>query len=179
MSFIETVYWLAVLGAGYSYFGYPLLLLALSAVRRRPMQRADHAPPLTVIITAHNEEANIEGKILNTLEQDYPRDRLQIIVASDCSTDATDAIVSRYAGRGVDLSRADRRGGKEYAQMIALRRATGSVVAFSDVATILRPDALRLIARSFADPSVGCVSSEDRVLAEPGGASGEGGLRAL
>ncbi len=171
---LQGLYWTSVLAVLYAYFGYPAVLRALALVRRRPVRRAPVTPPLTLIITAYNEERQIECKLLNTLEQDYPREHLQIIVASDCSTDATEDIVRRYAERGVELVRAPERRGKEFAQQCALVHARGEVVAFSDVATHLEPDALRLIVRSFADPSVGCVSSEDRIIDDSGKPSGEG-----
>jgi cellulose synthase/poly-beta-1,6-N-acetylglucosamine synthase-like glycosyltransferase len=170
----EYVFWGSALLVLYAYFGYPLLLAALSLVRGRPALRGDITPPLTFIITAFNEERQIERKILNSLEQDYPPGRLQIIVASDCSSDATDEIVRRYRDRGVELVRAPERRGKEAAQMLALEHARGEVVAFSDAATVLEPRALRMIVRSFADLEVGCVSSEDRVIDEQGRPGGEG-----
>jgi len=104
----------------------------------------------------------------------YPEGHLQVIVASDCSTDRTDEIVRGYASRGVLLARAPERRGKEYAQQHAMQVAIGDIVVFSDVATILQPDAIRKIVANFADPSVGCVSSEDRFIDPDGRVSGEG-----
>jgi glycosyltransferase involved in cell wall biosynthesis len=130
-------------------------------------------PPVSFIITAHNEEARIAQKLENTLRQDYPPDALEVIVASDCSTDATDEIV-RAAGARVRLVRAPERRGKEAAQQLALRVASGDILVFSDVATALAPDGVSAIVRNFADPTVGCVSSEDRFVDADGRVSGEG-----
>jgi cellulose synthase/poly-beta-1,6-N-acetylglucosamine synthase-like glycosyltransferase len=131
-------------------------------------------PALSLIITAYNEEDRIREKLENTLELDYPRDRLEVIVASDFSTDATDSIVDGYASRGIRLVRADERKGKEYAQLCAIREASGSILVFSDVATRIPVEALQLLARQFADEQVGALSSEDRFISKDGRVVGEG-----
>jgi len=158
----------------YAYVGYPLLLLVVSWFRSRPVDRREAPFPVTFIITAHDEEQQIAEKLDNTLALDYPRDRLQILVASDGSTDRTDDIVRSYVGRGVQLVPVAERKGKENAQREAIARATGLVLVFSDAGTRLDPGGLRKIVRSFSDPSVGCVSSEDRVLSRDGRAESEG-----
>ena len=99
---------------------------------------------------------------------------LDIIVASDCSTDATDEIVASYANRGIRLVRADERKGKEYAQLCAIRASTGGILVFSDVATRIPVDALRILAGQFADEQVGALSSEDRFVSADGRVVGEG-----
>jgi cellulose synthase/poly-beta-1,6-N-acetylglucosamine synthase-like glycosyltransferase len=96
-----------------------------------------------------------------------------VIVASDCSSDRTDDIVSAYAPR-VRLARAPERRGKEAAQQIALESASGEIVIFSDVATALAPDGVSTMVANFADPTVGCVSSVDRFIDADGRVSGEG-----
>jgi glycosyltransferase involved in cell wall biosynthesis len=128
---------------------------------------------VSFIITAHNEQARLAQKLENTLRQDYPAGALEIIVASDCSTDGTDDIVRAYGPR-VRLVRAPERRGKEAAQQLALREASGDIVVFSDVATALAPDGVSTIVSNFADPTVGCVSSEDRFVDADGRVSGEG-----
>jgi cellulose synthase/poly-beta-1,6-N-acetylglucosamine synthase-like glycosyltransferase len=158
----------------YAYVGYPLLLLALTRVRELPLERAETEFPVTLIITAHNEEDQIEEKLENTLALDYPRDSLQIVVASDGSTDRTDEIVRSYADRGVELVPVTDRKGKENAQREAIGHARGDIIVFSDAGTRLDPDGVRMIVRSFADPQVGCVSSEDRVIGREGKIESEG-----
>ena len=128
---------------------------------------------MSFIITAHNEAARIEDKLQNTLAQDYPADALEIIVASDCSTDGTDAIVAAYSPR-VRLVRATERRGKEAAQQLALQSASGEILIFSDVATALDRDGVATMVANFADPTVGCVSSIDRFVDDEGRVSGEG-----
>jgi glycosyltransferase involved in cell wall biosynthesis len=170
----SVMFWGALLFVWYAYMGYPLALRLLSMFWDRPVKKEAITPRVTFIITAFNEEARIQEKLENTLQLDYPKDLLAVIVASDCSTDRTDAIVSAYASRGVQLARAPERKGKEHAQKHALQFATGEIVVFSDVATILNPDAVRTIVENFADSSVGCVSSVDRFIDPDGSISGEG-----
>src|SRR5687767_4552299 len=106
---LEVVFWLLLLLAVYSYFVYPLKLAALCKLRAPPQVRmdADASMPMTLIVTAYNEEARIREKIRNTLAIDYPN--IELIVASDCSTDRTDDIVGEYVHQGVRLVRADER----------------------------------------------------------------------
>lgn len=163
----------SVIAVLYAYFGYPLLLYALSLFRHRDVRRAAVLPSVSMIITAHNEAARIREKLENTVALDYPSDRLQILVASDCSTDATERIVGEYAERGVELVRQPERRGKEAAQQRAVGASRGEILVFSDAGTLLDPDAVRQIVSSFADPSVGCVSSVDRLVDADGRVTGE------
>lgn len=162
----------------YSYFLYPIILKLLPA---RNFIRTDiktdtntGLPFLSLIITVHNEETRIREKLDNTLQIDYPSDLIEIIIASDFSTDETDNIVESYAEKGVRLVRADERKGKEYAQLCAIRESKGEVLVFSDVATKIPLDALRLLTIHFADPQVGALSSEDEFISNDGRVVGEG-----
>ncbi len=171
---MEWIFWGAVVFVLYAYAGYFLSLWALSLVRNRPVLSGIVYPRVSFIITAFNEETRIREKIDNSLQQAYPRERLEIVVASDCSTDKTDEIVLSYAGQGVRLIRASERKGKEAAQKLAVAQTSGDVLVFSDVATRLSPDGIATIVKSFHDPSVGCVSSVDRFVDADGKMSGEG-----
>src|SRR5262245_26816740 len=142
------------------YAGYPALMLALSFILKRPFRRDDITPRVSVIIAAYNEERDIEAKLKNTLALDYPRDRMEIIVASDCSTDQTDEIVSGFSAQGVILYRQPGRFGKTVAQNRAVKISSGAILVFSDATTMYEPDAVRKIVRSFADPEVGCVAGQ-------------------
>ena len=155
---MRVCFWASTSLLFYTYVGYPLLLLTISRLRPRPIRRAEWTPKVTVIITAYNEERDIAAKLENTLVLDYPSDKLEIIVASDCSTDGTDGIVRRYAERGVRLQRQEERLGKTAAQNAAVERARGEIILFSDATTIYSPDVLRLMLPSFADETVGCVA---------------------
>lgn len=171
---MELIFWGALAFVGYAYIGYPLALIGLSMVRRRSVLTGDVLPRVSLIVTAYNEERRIEKKLVNTLALTYPRDRFEIIVASDCSSDQTDAMVRSFADRGVTLVRAPERRGKEHAQRLAMERASGEILVFSDAATVLEPSGVTQIVRNFSDPTVGCVSSVDRFVDAAGQLSGEG-----
>ncbi len=119
----------------------------------------DDEPTVTLIIAAHNEEKVIKEKIDNTLSLDYPKNKLDIIVASDGSTDMTNEIVSSFADRGVIL-RAYNRLGKTGIQNESVKKANGEILVFSDANAMYRKDAIKKLVRNFADESVGCVSGQ-------------------
>jgi cellulose synthase/poly-beta-1,6-N-acetylglucosamine synthase-like glycosyltransferase len=110
---IELIFWLSGAVVAYVYIGYPLLLkLAHLAFGKAPSHPPAVEPPVTLVISAFNEEASIREKLDNTLQLDYPAGRLQVLVVSDASDDRTDDIVREFAGRGVRLLRMAERGGK-------------------------------------------------------------------
>lgn len=158
---------LSLAWVGFAYVGYPLLLALLARFSPRPVQRADIAPPISVIIAVHNGEQALARKLEATLALDYPGP-VEILVASDGSTDGTNRIAEGFAGRGVVLVALDARRGKEAAQAAAIAKARGEILVFTDVTAELEPGALAAIVRPFADPTVGCVSSEDRVDSDGG-----------
>jgi cellulose synthase/poly-beta-1,6-N-acetylglucosamine synthase-like glycosyltransferase len=131
-------------------------------------------PFVSMVIAARNEADKIGRKIEHSLALDYPRERLEILVASDASDDGTDDIVRGYAGQGVRLVRAPQRKGKENAQALALVEATGEIIVMTDSATLLEPQALRALVANFADPSIGAVSSEDVIVDAAGNPTAEG-----
>jgi hypothetical protein len=185
---MKFLFWFSLFMIFYAYFGYAMALLAIDTYRRifrreaylknsrtiREPQSDDELPLVSFIITAYNEETCIGQKIENSLSISYPKEKLEIIVASDCSSDKTDDIVRGYEPQGVRLVCAPERKGKENAQMHGVQAAIGAVLVFSDVATILKPEAIRQIVSNFKDPSIGCVSSEDRFIDRDGRISGEG-----
>ena len=169
----EIAFWCSVALVAYAYAGYPCALLLLIFFRDRPVKKARITPRVSFVIAAHNEEQRIGAKIDNTLRQDYPANAMEIIVASDGSTDRTEEIVRSY-GRRVLLVRTKERRGKEFAQQLAVRAAVGKILIFSDPATTLEPNAVSTIVMNFADPTVGCVSSADHLVDADGTPSGEG-----
>lgn len=173
---MEILFYLFAVLCAYSYFIYPILLKLIPA--REVVRGVDSAgvelPALSLIITVHNEAGRIREKLENTLQVDYPSDLLEIIIASDFSTDETDSIVESYAEKGIRLVRADERKGKEYAQLCAIKESTGKILVFSDVATNIPQDALRYLAARFADPKIGALSSEDQFVSNDGSIVGEG-----
>ena len=171
---MQWVFWACLALIGYAYVGYPVILAAIARFHAKPVMRRPVTPSLSLIITARNEEARLAQKLEDCLALEYPADRLEVVVASDASTDRTNAIVREFASRGVQLVVAPERRGKEAAQQRAIASACGEILVFSDVATRMDRDGLLKLARNFADATVGCVSSEDRLLRADGTVSGEG-----
>jgi len=153
----EIILWISVGAILYTYGGYPLLLAIVSRFRSRAVHRAAFEPSVSIIITAYNEERDLAAKLENTLALDYPRELSEVIVASDCSTDATDAIAASFADADVKLVRQSRRLGKTSAQNLAVEHAHGEIILFSDATSLYQPDVLRVLLPNFADETVGCV----------------------
>jgi cellulose synthase/poly-beta-1,6-N-acetylglucosamine synthase-like glycosyltransferase len=127
-------------------------------MRRRLVRRAECTPRVTLIITAYNEEQALAAKLENTLTLDYPQSCLEVMVASDCSSDRTDEIARKFAARGVRLYRQPQRLGKTAAQNAAVEQASGEIIVFSDATTFYQKDVLQTMMPNFADPTVGCVT---------------------
>ena len=171
---MRVLFWVALGLVAYTYAGYPLVLWLLGRRRSRDVAGTGLAPAVSIVIAARNEADKIRRKIEHTLALDYPADRLEILVASDASDDGTDAIVEQYAERRVRLVRAPQRNGKEHAQSLAIAVASGDMIVFTDAATLLEPQALRSLVRSFDDRTVGAVSTEDCLVDAAGKPTGEG-----
>jgi cellulose synthase/poly-beta-1,6-N-acetylglucosamine synthase-like glycosyltransferase len=151
--------WASAAALAYTYAGYPLVLFLMSRLRPQAVRRAPGlSPTVTVIITAYNEERDLAAKLENTLALDYDRDKLEVLVASDCSSDRTDEIARSFAHRGVKLHRQAERLGKTAAQNAAVEKSGGDILLFSDATTLYQPDVLRAIVPNFGDPTVGCVA---------------------
>lgn len=157
---IQTIFWLMLAALFYVYLGYPLVVYFVSLLKPRKIKRAAFEPNVSVIITAYNEERAIRAKLENTLVIDYPPEKLEIIVASDCSNDQTDDIVREFAVRGVKLYRQTERHGKTSAQNFAVEKAEGEIILFSDATTAYQPDVLRAMLPNFADEKIGCVAGK-------------------
>jgi cellulose synthase/poly-beta-1,6-N-acetylglucosamine synthase-like glycosyltransferase len=155
---IILVFWFSVLALGYTYAGYPALVFVVSRLFPRIVVSGPFEPFVSVIITAYNEERDLRNKLENTLALDYPTEKLEVIVSSDCSTDRTDEIAAEFASIGVRLHRQAERLGKTAAQNAAVSIARGEIILFSDATTIYEPDVLRVMLPSFSDESVGCVA---------------------
>ena len=154
----QIFFWICVGLLAYVYAGYPLLVFIVSILFPKAVKRVEIEPHVTVLITAFNEEAAIRQKLENTLQIKYPADKLEILVASDGSTDRTDDIVREFADRGVKLFRQEGRVGKTATQNNAVERACGEIILFSDATTTYSQDVFRTILPPFADESVGCVA---------------------
>lgn len=172
---MKLLFWLLAIATVYSYFIYALILLFLPKRNLAKLgSKSDSLPRVSLIITAYNEAGRIEEKLRNSVALDYPEESLEIIVASDCSEDETDSIVAEFLPERVKLVRADQRKGKEYAQLCAIKQASGEILVFSDVATMIPPEAIHHLVDYFTDPAIGAVSSEDRFISQDGSIAGEG-----
>ena len=152
------LFWLSLASIAYTYAGYPLLAIALGRIRRVAVAKRLCEPRVSIIIAARNEARVIRATLENKLQLQYAAGRVQIIVVSDASTDGTDDIVREFASRGVVLLRQEPRRGKTAALNLAATHATGDIFVFSDANSMYAPDALRMLTRNFADPSVGYVT---------------------
>jgi cellulose synthase/poly-beta-1,6-N-acetylglucosamine synthase-like glycosyltransferase len=183
---VAILFWLSAGAIVYTHLGYPLLVTALARFTGRDQRRFQSFPPyneekggndaagelptVSLIVPAYDEEEVIVDKVANALALDYPRDRLQVIVASDGSTDAT-AERARAAGAGLVLELPP--GGKVAALNAAAEQAGGEILAFSDANSVWATDALRRLVAPFADPGVGYVCGQVRFL-DPEGNNLEG-----
>ena len=164
------VAWVALASVVYVYAGYPALLWVATRLTCRPVRRESITPSVTLVISAFNEAPVIGKKIENSLGLDYPRNRLEIFVVSDASTDGTDEIVSAFAARGVRLLRQHERLGKTAGLNAALTEARNDIVVFSDANILYTRGALRSLVRAFADDRVGCVTGDSRYVGTPSSA---------
>src|SRR6266540_1701384 len=169
---LVVLFWLSLAALAWAHVLYPLVASLAARMRPRRVRAGDAAPTVTVVVAAYNEEAVIGRRLDNLLALDYPRDRLELVVVSDASTDRTDERVRRFADRGVRLIRC-KRGGKVAAQDRAVRESSGEIVAFSDANSTWAPDALRSLVRVFADPDVAYACGQLR-LETGDGANKEG-----
>jgi cellulose synthase/poly-beta-1,6-N-acetylglucosamine synthase-like glycosyltransferase len=169
----EIVFWSCAALLVYAQLGYPLLLAALNrltggrarpAVRPAANGRAQRLPSVSLIVAAYDEGAVIGAKVADALALDYPRERLQVIVASDGSVDGT---VSEARQAGADLVLDLPRGGKIRAQDSAVAQSAGELLAFSDANSSWEPDALRTLVAAFEDPAVGYACGQVRFVHDP------------
>jgi cellulose synthase/poly-beta-1,6-N-acetylglucosamine synthase-like glycosyltransferase len=165
MPALEIIFWFAVCAIAYVFWGYPLaLFVAGSLVRSRPRPEMTQLPHVSLIISAYNEEKVLGEKLENSLSIEYPRDKFEIIVVSDASTDRTDAIAEGYGPEGVVLKRMPTRGGKTTGLNAVVPFAKGEIIVFSDANALYEPDAVEKLVRNFADPAVGCVTGDSRYI---------------
>ena len=177
MALVEFAFWTCLGLVTYIYVGYFICVFLLASVLRRDVSKADIEPSITVVISAFNEEQEIQATVVNKLSQHYPSDRLDVIVVSDGSTDRTDDIVrglADHSERRVRLLRQEPRQGKTQALNLALSHASSDIVVFADANSMYAPNALRSLVRSFADPSVGYVTGRMIYTNSAGGGIGEG-----
>jgi cellulose synthase/poly-beta-1,6-N-acetylglucosamine synthase-like glycosyltransferase len=147
----------------YTYVVFSLLLLLRATFFKKPYESREIFPSVSMIIAAYNEAQSIESKIQNSLALDYPKDKFELIIASDGSEDETNAIVSRYPEAKL---LALPRGGKHLALNAAVAEAKGEILVFSDANSIYAPDAIKELVRHFADEQVGGAAGDQRYIKE-------------
>jgi biofilm PGA synthesis N-glycosyltransferase PgaC len=168
MSAAALLFWLSAAWVSYVWIGYPLVLAALSLVRRfRSVTADDYYPTVSVLIAARNEQKDIGWKLEQTLAWDYPPDRLEVLVGSDASTDGTDEAIKLVCDSRLRYARNQERAGKSITLNRLARLAHGEILFFTDANTHIGPQCLRMIVRHFADLRVGCVTGMECNVTSP------------
>lgn len=173
---MSTLFWLLVLAVAYTYVGYPLTVAVFGNLLDRRVRKGPAVPTMSVVIAAYDEEESIRDRVLNLLSLTYPASKIEVIVASDGSTDGTVREVESLGVARVHVLDLPRRG-KAAALAEGARRARGEILVFTDANTVFRSDALLMLGINFADPDVGGVAgrTEYRVTDRVDGAGrGEG-----
>ena len=161
----ELAFWLSIGILIYIYAIYPIVLQILKKFFARPIPaKDDYLPAVSMIIAAYNEADVIEEKVRNSLKIDYPKDRFEIIVASDGSDDGTNEIVKKYLSEGVVLNEITPRGGKTRALNLTIPTAKHDIIVFSDANTMYTPNAIRELVKFMHHPNVGGVTGDVKIL---------------
>ncbi len=153
-------FWLAAFFAGYTYFGYPAWLFARSRWRSRPCKKAAILPAVSIVIALRNEIENIRAKIEMLHALDYPREKYEIVLVSDGSTDGTNEFLRALRSSCMKTVLLAASSGKASALNAGIREATGEIVVFMDARQAIALDCVKQLASCFADPEVGCASGE-------------------
>ena len=156
---MKEIFWLSVALIFYAYAGYPILLLVIARWNRHPVRKGDFLPTVSVVIAARNEGHRLRRKLENLWRMEYPHHLLQIVIASDGSNDATEAILLEESGR-IDAVVLGTSVGKAAALNAAVRKATGDILVFLDARQMVDALAIRELTANFADAQVGAVSGE-------------------
>lgn len=162
---IEILFWLFIFLIFYAYLGYPLLLAILAVFLQKPVEKRDIIPSVSLLISAYNEERVIKQKIENSLSLDYPKEKLEIVVISDASTDRTNDIALSCPDDRVKLFVLTERMGKMEGLNQAVPKAMGEIIVFTDANAMFQEDAIRKLVRPFADKTIGFVSGTTRYVA--------------
>ena len=173
---MKLIFWISAALVIYTYVGYPALLWVAQLLFRRPVRKAEIEPSVSLLIAAYNEAEVIQVKVRNSLALDYPVDKLEIVIASDGSTDATTQLVrslTQSEGKGrVRFLEFPVNRGKIHCLNDAVPQLRGEIVVFSDASSMLASDSVRNLVASFADPRVGAASGVYQVLNHDASATG-------
>jgi len=160
VSLIIIVFISTILLCCFSYFLYPLIIFIYGFFFKLVVEKGDIKNKISIIISAYNEEINIEKKILNTLDLDYPKGQIEILIGSDGSTDNTGDIANKYIDLGVKFFHFNINRGKTAVQNDLVKNSTGEILVFTDAASYLPQNALKCLLSNFADERIGCVAGK-------------------
>ncbi len=180
---IKILFWVFLFIIFYAYFGYGILLfvlikiLHLIGLRKKYAGNEDYEPEVTLFVAAYNEKDYVDSKIKNSLELDYPKDKIKQVWVTDGSDDGTQEVLKKYADKGIEVYHEDARGGKIGAMNRGMAFVKTPIVIFSDANTMLGKESIRRIVNLFRNPKVGCVSGEKRIYQKDmGSAAGTEGI---
>ncbi len=155
------VFWLSVSFVAFSYLGYPVLLAIWSWLRPQAVSKSPCFPSVSVVIPVHNGAEHVERKLVNLLTQmDYPRDKYEVILVSDGSTDGTPETAQRIVDPRLRIFTLPVRSGKPTALNLGVSEAHGEIIVFNDIRQTMAPTAMRELVANFSDPAVGAVTGE-------------------
>jgi cellulose synthase/poly-beta-1,6-N-acetylglucosamine synthase-like glycosyltransferase len=157
---MKTIFWFTAITIFYLYFGYPAGIYIASRIRRKAVRKEWIYPSVSILMSVYNDEAHIEEKIKSLLAADYPKDKIEILIGSDGSTDRTEKIISTYVNDKLRLYCGIERKGKPSMLNILASRAKGDIFVFTDVRQELDRESLKELISNFADETVGSVSTE-------------------
>lgn len=160
MFHIELIFWFAAALILYTYAGYPLLLLVLTKLKKRPIMKSPIQPSVSVVLAVRNEASQIAARLQNLCAQNYPAENMEIIVVSDGSDDGTEAFVEACSDTRVKLIRLEPSAGKAYAVNAGVAAASGEFIVFADARQQFEPMVIRELCANFSDPVVGCAGGE-------------------
>jgi cellulose synthase/poly-beta-1,6-N-acetylglucosamine synthase-like glycosyltransferase len=156
----QAIFWCSALVLAYTYIGYPFIIWLFARVRPRCIKKSKFVPSVTIILVVYNEERLIRNKLNNCLGLAYPKEKLNILVISDGSTDATKSLVESYVDKGIHLLAFAQRRGKAACINDAVAACSTDYIIFTDVRQRFAEDAIEKLMSNFADPQVGAVSGE-------------------
>jgi len=171
MKYIEIIYWILIFIVFYSYLGYGILLFLLVRIKRLFIKKPQYIdekyePEVTLFVAAYNEKDYVGDKVNNSLNLDYPSEKVRQVWITDGSNDGTPNILKKYTSKGVEVYHEDARGGKIGAMNRGMQFVKTPIVIFSDGNTMLGRESIRRIVNLFKNPKVGCVSGEKRIASK-------------
>lgn len=168
MEILKIIFWVLLFIVFYAYVGYGIVLYFLVKIKKifmpsKPKPIEDYEPEVTLFVAAYNEKDYVDAKVKNSLEMDYPKEKLHQVWVTDGSDDGTPDYLQKYVDQGISVYHKPERGGKIGAMNRGMEFVKTPIVIFSDGNTMLGKESVRRIVNLFANPKVGCVSGEKRI----------------